>query len=173
MIAAIGQNRELGKANQLLWHLPDDFAYFKEKTLNSIMIMGRKTFESIGRPLLRRVSIVITSQDDWHHEDVIVAHSMQDAVNKANDRLSKDKSLPGERELKDEVFIIGGGEVYRQGLKHASTIYLTEVPHAFPYADTFFPDWDKNEWKEVSRTHHTTDENHEFEFDWVVYEKIV
>lgn len=167
MIAAIGQNRELGKEGQLLWHLPDDFTHFKEKTLNSVIIMGRKTFESIGRPLPRRISIVITSQEGWHHDGVIVARSLPDAISKAENHLQEHP------EAKPEIFIIGGGEVYRQGLEYADTIYLTEVPQAFPYADTFFPDFSKDEWHETSREHHPADENHEIPFDFVVYKKKV
>lgn len=165
MIAAIGQNRELGKSNQLLWHLPDDFTQFKEKTLNTVIIMGRKTFESIGRPLPRRVSIVITSQDDWQYDGVITAKSMADAISKAQDFINT------HTEIKDEIFIIGGGEVYRQGLNHAKRLYITEVSQIYPYADTFFPEWNKNEWKELSRTHHAIDVDHEVAFDFVIYEK--
>jgi len=165
LIAAIGQNRELGKSGSLLWHLPKDFAYFKERTNNNVMIMGRKTFESIGRPLPRRKSIVITSQDDWSFEDVITAKNMGDAIEKAEDFL---KNNP---EFNSEIFVIGGGEVYRQALDYVDTIYLTEVNGAFPYADTFFPEWDKNIFKEISRNHCEKDPDHEFEFDFVVYKK--
>ncbi len=165
LIAAIGQNRELGKSGSLLWHLPKDFAYFKECTNNTVMIMGRKTYESIGRPLPRRKSIVITSQDDWQQDSVITAKNITDSMEKAEDFL---KNNP---EFSNEIFIIGGGEVYRQGLPFVDTIYLTEVNGAFPYADTFFPEFDKNIFKETSRIHHEKDTDHEFEFDFVVYKK--
>ncbi len=163
IIAAIGQNRELGKEGQLLWHLPKDFNFFKENTTGKIMIMGRKTFESIGRPLPRRKSIVITSQDGWNHEGVITAKSMNDAIEKAR---NFQKENP---EFSDEIFIIGGGDVYRQSLPYIDTIYLTEVAGSFPYADTFFPEWDTNKFKEISREHHKKDEEHDFDFDFVVY----
>jgi dihydrofolate reductase len=165
IIAAIGQNRELGKEGQLLWHLPKDFNFFKENTTGKIMIMGRKTFESIGRPLPRRKSIVITSQDEWNHEGVITAKSMNDAIEKAEDFQKENQ------EFSDEIFIIGGGDVYRQSLPYIDTIYLTEVAGSFPYADTFFPEWDTNKFKEISRKHHEKDPEHEFDFDFVVYKK--
>jgi dihydrofolate reductase len=158
LIAAIGQNRELGKAGQLLWHLPVDFSYFKEKTLDTVIIMGRKTFESIGRPLPRRTSIVITSQDDWSYDGVITANSMNDAINKA-------------KELGKDIFVIGGGDIYRQSLPFIDTMYLTEVKAVFPYADTFFPEFNKSEWHEISRTSHLKDADHEYDFDFVVYKK--
>jgi len=158
LIAAIGQNRELGKSGQLLWHLPKDFSYFKEKTLEKTIIMGRKTFESIGRPLPRRTSIVITSQQDWTHDGVIVANNILDAINKA-------------KELSKEIFIIGGGDIYRQSLPFVDVMYLTEVNAVFPYADTFFPEFDKEIFKESSREHHNKDSEHEYEFDFVVYKK--
>ncbi len=165
LIAAIGQNRELGKAGQLLWHLPKDFNYFKDHTTGSIMIMGRKTFESIGKPLPKRKSIVITSQDDWVYENVIVAKNIEDAIEKATE-FQKENS-----DYKDEVFVIGGGEVYRQALPYLDTLYITEVNGVFPYADTFFPEWDKNIFKEISRTHNSKDDDHEFDFDFVIYKK--
>ncbi len=166
LISAIGKNREIGKAGQLLWHLPKDFNYFKDHTVNTVMIMGRKTFESIGKPLPRRKSIVVTSQDDWYYGDVITAHNIEDAIIKAQEFL-KDNS-----EFKDEIFIIGGGDIYRQGLNYADTLYLTEVNAVFPYADTFFPEWDKEIFKEYSREHHDIDNEHEFNFDFVIYKKI-
>lgn len=165
LIAAIGQNRELGKAGTLLWHLPKDFTYFKERTNNTVIIMGRKTYESIGRPLPRRKSIVITSQDDWQQDDVITAKNIDDGIEKAEDFLKNN------REFSSEIFIIGGGEVYRQALPYVDIIYLTEVFGSFPYADTFFPEFDKNIFKETSRIHHEKDADHEFEFDFVVYKK--
>lgn len=165
IIAAIGQNRELGKQGKLLWHLPKDFNYFKEKTTNSIMIMGRKTFESIGRPLPKRKSIVITSQDEWQHDGVITAKSMTDALDKATD-FQKENS-----EYKEEIFIIGGGDVYRQALPVIDTIYLTKINAVFPYADTFFPEWDTELFTEVERIHNTKDTEHEFDFDFVVYKR--
>lgn len=165
IIAAIGQNRELGKSGSLLWHLPKDFNFFKENTTGKIMIMGRKTFESIGRPLPRRKSIVITSQDEWNHDGVITAKSFEDALEKAKD-FQKDNP-----EFSEEIFVIGGGDVYRQSLPYVDTIYLTEVAGSFPYADTFFPEWDKNIFKEISRVHHEKDTEHDFDFDFVVYKK--
>jgi dihydrofolate reductase len=158
IIAAIGENRELGKSGSLLWHLPKDFKYFKEMTLNKAIIMGRKTFESIGKALPNRQSIVITSQDDWHQDGAIRASGLIDAVNKA-------------QELNLPIMIIGGGDIYRQSIPTVDTMYLTEVKGSFPYADTFFPEFEKKDWIEISRIHNEKDEDNDFEFDFVEYKK--
>ena len=165
MIAAIGKERELGKTGSLLWHLPKDFDYFKTKTLNKVIIMGRKTFESIGKPLPRRKSIVITSQSEWNYDGVICANSLENALELARDFTENNPDFD------KELFIIGGGDIYRQALDHADTIYLTEVDGAFPYADTFFPVFDKNIFREISREHISKDQNNEFDFDFVIYKK--
>lgn len=132
IIAAIGKNRELGKDNKLLWHIPEDFKRFKELTSGHVVIMGRKTFESLPekfRPLPNRINFVITRDINYKVEGVIVCHSIEEAI----------KNL--ESKLKDEVFIIGGASIYEQGIKYADKLYLTLVDKVYPNADTFFPEY--------------------------------
>src|SRR3989344_3279635 len=128
VIAAIGKNRELGKDNKLLWHIPEDMQHFKTITWGHPVIMGRKTYESIGKPLEGRINIVITKNKDFAPEGVVVAHSLEEAISIGESRDAK------------EIFIIGGGQVYHQALKFADKLYLTVVDGNFD-ADTFFPDY--------------------------------
>lgn len=162
MIAAMGSNRVIGKDNGIPWHLPDDFRFFKETTKGYHVIMGRKNWESLPtayRPLPGRPNIVITRQENYKAEGATVVSSLEEAL-----KLS-DKN--GEK----EAFIIGGGEIYRMGLKYAHKIYLTEINGAFEGQVTF-PEFPTQEWKEDERIHHSTDEKHKFSFDFVTYKKI-
>lgn len=131
MIAAIGKNRELGKGNDLLWKIPDDLKRFKEITKGHPVIMGRKTYESIGRPLPRRTNIVITRDKDWSTEGVFPVASMDEA-------LALGKIKPGG----DEIFIIGGGQIYELGLAFADKLYLTLID-GMKAADSFFPPYEQ------------------------------
>ena len=126
IIAAIGQNRELGRGNKLLWHISADLKRFKQLTQGHAVIMGRKTFESIGKPLPNRTNIIITRDDKFTVPDCKVVYSIKEAIN-----IAKEVS-PG------EIFFIGGGEVYRQALPYADKLYLTMVSGRYE-ADTFFP----------------------------------
>lgn len=162
MIAAMGSNRVIGKDNDIPWHLPDDFNYFKSTTKGHCVIMGRKNWESLPprfQPLPDRTNIVITRQKDYRAEGAIVVSSLAEAL-----ELSAQKNEP-------ETFIIGGGEIYRMGLSLANRIYLTEINGEFDGQVTF-PELNIAEWKEVSRNHHTTDEKHKYTFDFVIYEKV-
>lgn len=158
MIAAAAENNALGKDNDLLWHLPDDFKHFKNRTSGHKIIMGRKTFESFPKPLPNRVHIVITRDIDYqiHFPDCIVVHSFEEAL-----ELVKDESL---------AFIIGGGEIYLLGLKHANQIELTRVHESFE-ADTFFPNFDEKEWKLIHKDFHPKDERHNYDFTYLTYVK--
>lgn len=161
MIAAMGSNRVIGKDNDIPWHLPDDFKYFKETTKGHHVIMGRKNWESLPRsfqPLPGRPNIVITRQDEYPLEGATVVKSLEEALQIAKDN--------GEH----EAFIIGGGEIYRMGLEYADKIYLTEINGEFDGQVTF-PEFDENIWQEVSREHHPADERHKYSFDFVVYSK--
>ncbi|MFT5419816.1 MAG: dihydrofolate reductase [Candidatus Endobugula sp.] len=142
IIVAMANNRAIGKDNQLLWHLPEDLKYFKRITMGKPIVMGRKTFESIGRPLPGRLNIVITRQTDWTHEGVKVVHSIDDAL-----RLAEAQSLI---DGKDEVMVIGGAEIYKTALAQADRIYLTRVDTEIE-GDAFFPEVDEKQWREVSR----------------------
>lgn len=188
LIAAIGKNRELGKDNELLWDLPDDMKHFRERTKGATVLMGRKTYESIGRPLSKRTNIVLTRDCSWQAEGVEVVHSLEEVLEKysSSSSLSKESSSPrrgggGSRrdflnkdvaenqksppsplftkEGKDELFVIGGAEIYRQTLPYATHLSLTFVDDA-PEADAFFPEVDFTEWREVSAEVHEKDEQH-------------
>ena len=146
IIAAMGRNRAIGYKNTLPWRLPTDLQRFKQLTLGHHMIMGRKTFESIGRPLPGRTSIIITRQKDFQAEGCLIAHSLDAAIELAKSR--------GEQ----EAFIIGGAEIYAQALSIADRMYLTLV-EAEPEADTFFPEFDKTNWRLVNEKYLEADEN--------------
>lgn len=161
MIAAMGQNRVIGKDNDLPWHLPDDFRYFKEKTKGHYVLMGRKNFESLPDkfcPLPDRPNVIITRKKSYEGKGAMVTNSLEEAIGLA------------EKNHESEVFIIGGGEIYNLGLKLCDRIYLTEIAGAFE-GDTYFPAFDREDWKEVSREHHPADERHRYAFDFVIYEK--
>ncbi|WP_296618283.1 dihydrofolate reductase [Marivirga sp.] len=162
MIVAKANDNAIGKNNDMIWHLPDDLKYFKDKTRNHHILMGRKNFDSLGekyQPLPKRINIVITRNQEWSHDGVKVFHNIQDGIAFAN----------GNKE--EELFIIGGGEIYKEGLKFADRLYVTEVDADFPDAEAYFPDFDESQWKEISREHHPQDERHAFEFDYVVYDR--
>lgn len=154
LIAAAGERNELGKDNELVWHLPDDFKRFKQLTTGHCIIMGRKTFESFPKPLPNRTHIVITRNTDYQREGIIVAASMEEALLKA-----EDDSQP---------FIIGGGEIYRLGLPFAQKIELTKVHGSFE-ADTFFPEIPEEEWVLESVVRHEKDDRHAHAFSYLTY----
>lgn len=161
LIAALAQNHTIGKNNDLPWHLPDDMKYFMQTTKGHHCIMGRKNYDSIPakfKPLPNRTNIVVTHQRDFVAPDCIVVNSIDEAI-----KIAKDNNEP-------ETFIIGGAEIYKQSLAYANRLYLTEIK-AEIQGDTFFPVFDRREWKEVSRIPHAADEKHKFAFDFVVYEK--
>ncbi|XVX18936.1 dihydrofolate reductase [Actinomycetota bacterium] len=136
LIAALGTNRVIGKDGDMPWHLPEDLKHFKATTMGHPMVMGRKTFEAIGRPLPGRRTIVITRDTQWSRPEVEVAHSLADAL-----------FLAGPA---DEVFIVGGGQVYAEAMPFAQRMVLTEIDAA-PEGDTFFPEWDRTQWHESTR----------------------
>ncbi|OGG15264.1 hypothetical protein A2773_03665 [Candidatus Gottesmanbacteria bacterium RIFCSPHIGHO2_01_FULL_39_10] len=128
IIAAIGKNRELGKNNKLLWHIPEDLKFFKEKTRGHVVIMGRKTYESIGHPLPNRANIIITKNTQFNVPGAITAHSLADALQKAQEV------------EKEEIFIIGGAKIYEQSLSLANKLYLTLIPGKYD-ADVYFTEY--------------------------------
>lgn len=157
LIAAAGENNELGKNNDLPWHLPDDFKRFKNITSHHYIIMGRKTFESFPKPLPHRIHIVITRKTDYEKEGAIVVHSIAEA-------LTKTKSAK-------EVFIIGGGEIFELGLPLADKIELTRIHGIFENADAFFPEFPKDEWELFSAVRHEKDEKHKYAFTFETWMK--
>jgi dihydrofolate reductase len=161
LIAALSKNLVIGKNNDLPWHLPDDMKYFMQTTKGHHVIMGRKNYDSIPekfRPLPNRANIVVTRQEDFDAPGCIITNSIEHGLEIAREN------------KENEVFIIGGAEIYNQSLSLATRLYLTEI-QADIEGDTFFPTFDKNHWKEVSRTHHLSDERHKFPFDFVVFER--
>ncbi len=133
IIAAIGKNNELGKKNGLIWHLPLDLKFFKEKTMNKTVIMGENTFKSLPRLLPGRKHIVLTYNDVSFGEEVDVYKNIDDV-------LKKYKDIP------EEIFIIGGGQIYKAFLPYADKMYLTEIDDSDADAEVFFPKFDRNEW---------------------------
>ncbi len=161
MIAAMGSNRVIGKDNDLPWHLPDDFKYFQQKTNGHFIIMGRKNWESLPhkfQPLPNRTNLVLTRQKDYQAKGATIIRSLQEGQEIAA------------QNSENELFIIGGGEVYRMGLEIADRIYLTEIAGDFEGQVTF-PELSGNQWKEIDREHHATDERHQYAFDFVIYAK--
>ncbi|HLW50816.1 MAG TPA: dihydrofolate reductase [Sphingobacteriaceae bacterium] len=157
IIVATSENHGIGKNNQLLWHLPNDLKFFKKITSGHTIIMGRKTFESIGRPLPNRRNIVITRQKGLIADGVETAASISEAL----------KLTSGE----PEVFIIGGAEIYRQTLDHADRIYLTKVSVQLD-ADAFFPLIDPKQWQIIAQEDHAADEKHAYSYSFVILDRI-
>lgn len=157
IIVAAGENDAIGKDNQLIWHLRDDLKRFKALTSGHHIIMGRKTFESFPKPLPNRTHVVISRQTGYKvPEGVIVVNSLEKAI-----AISKDDSNP---------FIIGGGEIYKQAMSLVDKIEITRVHEEFE-ADTFFPKIDAKIWKKTNDKYHVKDENHDYEFSFLTYEK--
>ena len=155
LIAAVGENGEMGHNNELLWHLPGDLPRFKEITMGSPIIMGRKTFDSIGRALPGRLNIVLTANADWQADGVTTASSLEQAIELADKEAEK-------------AFVIGGGQIYKLFLPYATSLEITEV-YDSPVADTFFPNFSGSDFKEIAR-----DKNQDTnpKFDYVTYQKV-
>lgn len=156
LIVAIDENNGIGKNNQLPWHLPADLKHFKTLTTGHPIIMGRKTFDSIGKPLPNRQNIIISRQTDLKIEGAEVVHSLEGAI-----ELCKNK---------EEVFIIGGSQVFKQALPLAHKLYLTIIYHLFN-ADTYFPEIDTDRWVEEERVAHEPDEINIYRFTFITYRK--
>lgn len=154
-VVAMDKNRAIGRGGVLPWHLPDDLRRFKALTLGKTVLMGRKTFESIGHPLPKRRNVVLTRDPNFGAEGVKVVHSLLDAL-----------------QLDDEIMVIGGGEIYTLTLPVATHIYLTLVDTTIAEADAFFPVWDAALWRETNREWHPADERHPFAFSYVDLERM-
>ena len=153
LVVAAAENGVIGRDNQLIWHLPKDLKHFKNLTLGHPIIMGRRTFEAIGRPLPGRTNIVVTRQPDWQTDGTETAFSVPEALELAHTHDST-------------IFVIGGAEIYRQALSAVDTIYLTEVHHAFE-GDATFQDLSPGEWREETRERHEPDDKHAYAFSFV------
>ncbi|MBS7785855.1 dihydrofolate reductase [Flavobacterium sp. CYK-55] len=154
LIAAMAENRALGKNNQLLWHLPDDFKRFKQLTSGHFIVMGRKTFESLPGKLPNRTHIIISRQKDYEIEGCLTATSLENGL----------KLVPEGQ----DVFVIGGGQIYEQSLPIADVVELTRV-HTEMDADTFFPEINFDYWQLTSKEYHQKDEKHAFDFTFETY----
>lgn len=157
MIVAMADNRAIGKDNQLLWHLPDDFKHFKAVTMAKPILMGRKTYQSIGKPLPGRQNIVISKDQTFAANGVAVVNSIEAALD--------------EVETDGEVMVIGGASFYQQMLPLAEKLYVTHVHQSFD-ADTFFPEIDAEQWRVVDRVEHAADEKHAYRFTFITYQKV-
>jgi len=158
LIAAAAENNALGKDNQMLWHLPDDFKRFKKLTSGHHIIMGRKTFESLPGMLPNRTHVIITRQSDFKAEGCIVVNSLDEAL----------AACPED----EEVFVIGGGEIYKQAIDKAYKIELTRVYGISPEADAFFPEIDAAKWMMMDEVFHPKDEKHVYDMVFQTYNKI-
>ncbi len=156
IIAAASENNALGKNNDLLWHLPDDFKRFKTLTTGHHIIMGRKTFESFPKPLPNRTHIIITRNQDYQPEGCVVVNSLEDALHFCRNQ--------------EETYIIGGGEIYQQSMAVADKIELTRV-HATIDADTFFPEINPEQWNMITEEHHPKDDKHLYSFSFQTFIK--
>lgn len=157
MIAAVAENNALGKDNELVWHLPNDFKRFKSLTTGHHIIMGRKTFESFPKPLPNRTHVVITRNKDYNPEGCIVVNSMEKAI-----------AICPENETS---FIIGGGEIYNLGLPFADQLEITRVHHSFD-ADAFFPEITSDDWKEIQTESNPIDDKHQYAYTYQTFVKV-
>ncbi len=158
IIVAAAENNAIGKNNQLLWNLPNDLKFFKNTTWGFPVIMGRKTFESVNKPLPGRTNIVVTNKPDWAAPTVITAATIEDGISKAATTNSK------------QVFILGGGEIYKQSMDLADEIYITRV-HAELEGDTFFPEIAADKWALFSNEDFEIDEKHAYAYSFQLWKK--
>lgn len=156
IIAAVSENNALGKDNDLVWHLPDDFKRFKQLTSGHYIVMGRKTFESFPKPLANRTHVIVSRQKYFAPQGCLVANSLQEAI----------QLCPTHK----DTFIIGGGEIYKQSMVFADVLEITRVHHTFE-ADTFFPEIDSTLWELTTAEFHPKDEKHNYSFTYQTYHK--
>lgn len=156
IIAACARNRVIGKHGTMPWHLPAELAHFKQLTMGKPIIMGRRTIESIGRILPGRRNIVITRDPEYRLPGAVVVHTIDDAIAAASDA--------------EEAMIIGGGHLYRQLLEQASRLYLTQI-EADTEGDTFFPEWEENEWVLKKKTYRSSDERNEYAMSFLILDR--
>lgn len=160
LIAAMGRNRVIGRDGQMPWHLPDDLKYFKQKTLGHTVIMGRKTWDAMGRMLPNRRNVVVSRNADFRADGAIVVNSLDEALRHGSE------GAAGQQEL----FVIGGEQIYRMAMEKADRIYLTRIDAEFQ-GDAYFPEFDERHWRCVSREPHPADERHAHKFAFEVWER--
>jgi dihydrofolate reductase len=166
LVAALTRNRVIGIDNRLPWHLPEDLKFFKRITLGKPLVMGRRTFESIGRPLPGRTNIVVTRDTSFAQEGMLVCHGLEEALTLADKQARSDGV--------DEIAVIGGGEIFTQALEAATRLYLTEIAAEID-GDTFFPAFDESQWRQVQHTpvedKHAGDDLARPDYAFVTYER--
>lgn len=158
IIAALAKQRVIGYQNKLPWHLPADLRHFKQLTLGKPVIMGRKTFESIGKPLPGRTNVIVSRNADYQAEGCRIAHSLTEALAQVSEA--------------PEAMIIGGTEIFRQALPLAQKLYLTFI-HADIKGDVFFPEWQSSEWQEIAREDFGSDDNNPYDYSFVTFARKV
>lgn len=158
LIWAMDENRVIGYHNQLPWRLPEDLKFFKRMTLGHPIAMGRKTYESIGKPLPGRENIVISRDENYDPEGCTVMHSIDDLLAFATENKS------------EEVFVIGGSEIFKEVLPHADKLYLTMIHHQFE-GDTFFPVFDIDKWELETRENGKKDEKNPYDYEFLIYKR--
>ena len=160
-IVALAANRAIGRNNDLPWYLPEDLKFFKRTTMGKPVLMGRKTFESLGRPLPGRVNIVLSTQQDLQlPEGVILVHTLEDGIHRLK------------QEGGDEVFVIGGGKVFVEAMPLLERLYVTKVDMVAEDADAFFPEIDPAQWRLVWEEPHSADERHKYNYTFQQYERV-
>jgi dihydrofolate reductase len=160
LVVAASTNNAIGKNNQLLWHLPNDLKFFKNITWGMPVLMGRKTYDSLGnKPLKGRVNIILTSQKDFKRDGLVTVNKIRDAVFFATEHDYK------------ELMVLGGAKVYEQTIGDADKIYLTRVQQVFEDADAFFPAIDEHKWKLVSNEDFSKDDKHAYDYSFQLWEK--
>jgi dihydrofolate reductase len=157
-IVAASENNVIGSKNELPWHLPDDFKYFKNKTWGMPVIMGRKSYESLKKSLPGRINIVVTRKTGFQPDNAFVVNNINDAIAKAEESDAR------------EIFVIGGGEIFKQTIDMVSRIYLTRV-HANIEGDTWYPEIKKNVWKLISERSFSADDKNNYAFTFEIWEK--
>lgn len=162
LVVAVARNGVIGRDNDLPWRLPKDLAYFKRVTMGHPIIMGRKTFDSIGRPLPGRCNVVVTQQTQWHAEGVEVVHSLSEALDLARAR-AREQGV-------DQIMLIGGAQLFVPALSMAQRLYLTQV-HADVAGDTYFPEFEPGDWDEIEREDCFADDSNPFDYSFVVYNR--
>lgn len=158
IIAAVAENNALGKDNRLIWYLPADLKRFKKTTFNHAVIMGRKTYESLEKPLPNRTNIIITRDKNYNVNGCIAVNSLADALKEA-------------KKVDVNPFVLGGAEIYKQAMPFTDKLDITFVHHQFD-ADVFFPEIDKRIWKETSREDFKADEKNKYDYSFVTFERI-
>lgn len=162
LIVALSENHVIGRNNKLPWYLPNDLKYFKQVTMGLPIVMGRKTFESIGKPLPGRTNIVVTRNGDWSAEGVRVAHSLEEAFGLA-------ESI-AEIDGREELMIIGGDQIYQSALPLVDRMYLTEV-HAHVEGDAYFPTFERGAWQEIAREDFSGADPNPYDYSFVVLDR--